>query len=242
MPKLIERFRAVAFDLDGTLVDTMPDLTAAVNLMLGMLGANELPEPKVRTLVGNGVEQLVARALAESVGKPPLAAQRSAALTLFHKLYGNIVFKNSQVYPGVEPALRSLAAADVGLCCITNKDSAFALPLLEQAGLAGFFKFTLCADRLEDRKPSPRMLRAACSRFGIAPAEMLYVGDSSIDVAAARAARCPVVTVTYGYGKEHTGADAKPDATVDKMTDILATNLPLATDPPHLKLCSTGAT
>ncbi len=243
MPKLIEKVRAVAFDLDGTLVDTMPDLTAAVNLMLGMLGAKELPEPQVRTLVGNGVESLVVRALTESLGKSPEhSAQRSSALALFHRLYSNIVFKNSTVYPGVEQTLGSLSEAGTPMCCITNKDSAFALPLLEQAGLARFLKLTLCADRLEDRKPGPVMLQAACSRLSIPPAEMLYVGDSSIDVAAARAAGCPVVRVSYGYGKDHGGEGAAPDATVDRMTDILTMTLKAATDHPYLKLYSTGAT
>jgi phosphoglycolate phosphatase len=241
MPKLIERFRAAAFDLDGTLVDTMPDLTAAVNLMLGMLGANEIPEPRVRALVGNGVDQLVVRALTESLGKPPAyPAQRSAALTLFRRLYRNTVYKNSEVYPGVEQTLRSLSEAGIPLCCITNKDSSFALPLLEQARLARYFKFTLCADRIEDRKPGPRLLLAACSRLGVAPAEMLYVGDSGIDVAAARAAGCPVVTVTYGYGKDHPAQEANPDGSVDKMTEILTMNLKVATDRPYLKLCPTG--
>src|ERR1700722_20923066 len=93
MPKLADRIRALAFDLDGTLIDTMGDLAAAVNLMLSMLGARELPEPRVRALVGNGVDQLVLRALNESVGNTPTqAAQRSAALALFRTLYGQGLF------------------------------------------------------------------------------------------------------------------------------------------------------
>ncbi|MCF7643657.1 HAD family hydrolase, partial [Acinetobacter johnsonii] len=86
------------------------------------------------------------------------------------------------VYPGVLQALQALRDAGVSLCCITNKDSAFTLPLLEQAGLSRLFDFTLCADRPEDRKPSPNLLLAACSRFGIGPSGLLYVGDSAVDV------------------------------------------------------------
>src|ERR1700754_69203 len=124
MPKPTERIRAVAFDLDGTLIDTMGDLAAAVNLMLGMLGGRELPEARVRALVGNGVEQLVIRALEESVGSSAThAAQRSAAHTLFRRLYGQGLFKLSSVYPGVVETLRSLVDAGISLCCITNKDS-----------------------------------------------------------------------------------------------------------------------
>src|SRR5882757_2397023 len=107
MQKLTERIRAVAFDLDGTLIDTMGDLAAAVNLMLSMLGARELPESRVRALVGNGVEQLVLRALNESVGNTAThSAQRSAALALFRRLYSQGLFKRSKVYPGVVQALR----------------------------------------------------------------------------------------------------------------------------------------
>lgn len=245
MPKLNERIRAVAFDLDGTLIDTMGDLAASVNLMLGMLGAKELPEARVRALVGNGVETLVQRALNESVGDSPThAAQRSAALTLFRRLYGHGLFKRSEVYPGVVDTLRSLSEAGLALCCITNKDSVFAEPLLRAAGLSEFLSFTLCADRAADRKPSPNMLLAACSRLGIAPAEMLYVGDSSMDIAAARAAGSPVIAVSYGYGKDHAGGagDVQPDGRVDDMTEIVALCVLQTSEKPQLKLYNTGGT
>jgi phosphoglycolate phosphatase len=244
MPKLNERIRAVAFDLDGTLIDTMGDLASSVNLMLGMLGAKELPESRVRALVGNGVETLVQRALTESVGSSSThAAQRSAALALFRRVYGQQLFKHSKVYPGVVETLRALKEAGLALCCITNKDSAFAEPLLKAAGLSEYLNFTLCADRAEDRKPSPNMLQAACSRLGIAPAEMLYVGDSSMDIAAARAAGSPVIAVSYGYGKDHAGGpgDVQPDGCVDDLTEIVALCVPQTSDKPHLKLYNTGA-
>ena len=238
MPKLTERIRAVAFDLDGTLIDTMSDLSAAVNLMLSMLGARELSEPRVRALVGNGVDQLVLRALTESVGDTPThSAQRSAALALFRRLYGQGLFKRSKVYPGVLQALRSFKDAGISLCCITNKDSVFSEPLLQQAGLGAFFAFTLCADRAEDRKPSPHMLLAACSRLGIAPAQMLYVGDTSMDIKAARATGYPVIAVSYGYGKEHAVDDVQADGLVDDPQQILALCLRPPADQPHLKLC-----
>jgi phosphoglycolate phosphatase len=244
-PGFNTRVRAVAFDLDGTLIDTMGDLAASVNLMLGMLGAKELPEARIRALVGNGVETLVQRALTESVGNSAThAAQRSAALALFRRIYSQGLFKHSRVYPGVVAALRSLSATGLSLCCITNKDSAFAEPLLRAAGLSGFFSFTLCADRAQDRKPSPNMLLAACSRIGITPAEMLYVGDSSMDIAAARAAGSPVIAVSYGYGKDHAGGpgDVQPDGRVDDMTEIVALCVPQTSDKPNLQLYNTGAT
>jgi phosphoglycolate phosphatase len=136
--------------------------------------------------------------------------------------------------------LRSLADAQISLCCITNKDSAFADPLLKEAGLSEFFACTLCADRAEDRKPSPNMLLAACSRLGIAPAEMLYVGDSSMDIKAARAAGSPVIAVSYGYGKEHAADDVRADGLIDDLTELVALCLRPPADQPHLKLY-TGA-
>jgi phosphoglycolate phosphatase len=244
MLTLNQRIRAVAFDLDGTLIDTMGDLAASVNLMLCALGAKELPEARVRALVGNGVETLVQRALNESVGNSATqAAQRSAALALFRRIYSQGLFKHSRVYPGVVDALRSLSEAGLSLCCITNKDSAFAEPLLREAGLSEFLGFTLCADRAEDRKPSPNMLLAACSRLGITPAEMLYVGDSSMDIAAARAAGSPVIAVNYGYGKDHAAGpgDVQPDGRVDDMTEIVALCMLQASEKAHSKLYNTGA-
>lgn len=242
MPKLTERIRAAAFDLDGTLIDTTADLAAALNLTLTMLGAPELPAARVKALIGDGIDQLVLRGLTESLGtRPTHAAQRSAALTLFRRLYAQSLFQRSRVFPGTGQGLRALADAGVLLCCITNKDSMFAEPLLEQAGLAGFFAFTLCADRPEDRKPSPNMLLAACARLGIAPAEMLYVGDSTVDIAAARAAGCAVIAVTHGREGECATLVGQPDAYIEKLTDLPATHLRSPTAQPHLRLCTTGA-
>ena len=136
--------------------------------------------------------------------------------------------------------MRSLADARLSLCCITNKDSMFAEPLLKAAGLAELFAFTLCADRAEDRKPSPNMLLAACSRLGIAPARMLYVGDSSVDIAAARAAGSPVIAVSYGYGKDHGSGAAQADRLVDDLAEVVAWCLRPPADQPQLKLY-TGA-
>lgn len=242
MPKPSERFRAAAFDLDGTLIDTMPDLAAAVNLMLSMLGAGELPEARISALIGDGVEQLVLRALTQSLGDVPThAAQRSAALALFRRLYAQALFKRSRIYPGVQEALRSLSEAGITLCCITNKDSMFAMPLLDEARLRAHFAFTLCADRVEDRKPSPSLLLGACSRLGIAPAEMLYVGDSRNDILAARAAGCRIVVVRYGYEPNHPLEDARPDGMVDTLTDLTTMYLrPLAARP-DLTPCPSGA-
>ena len=180
MPGADEGFRAVAFDLDGTLIDTAPDLCAAANAMLLELGGRELAEHRIRALVGDGVARFVERALEEGLGmSAPDAALRSAAELLFARLYGEHLFDRSRLYPGVPETLHQFASAGIALCCVTNKESRFALPLLEAAQLDTLLAFTLCADRSTDRKPSPNMLLAACTRFAVKPAELLYVGDSA---------------------------------------------------------------
>jgi phosphoglycolate phosphatase len=226
--------RAAAFDLDGTLVDTVWDLAAALNQTLLMLGAPELAQTQVKSLIGAGVERLVAGGLRASLGVSLTdAAQIAAALAVFRRNYARAGFRLGKAFPGVPEGLNALSAAGVALCCITNKDRAFSEPLLEQAGLAGFFDFILCAQRPEDRKPSPNMLLAACARFAVAPAEMLYVGDSTVDIAAARAAGCPIIAVTYGYDQELRGAAARPDAFIRQLPDLMNTGLQFAAGGPR---------
>ena len=213
--------RAVGFDLDGTLIDTLPDLAAAVNAMLTALCGRTLPTARVRQLVGDGTDQLVLRALTESFGKPPATeAERIAAQALFYRCYSERLFDLSRIYPDTVETLRILAAAGFLLCCVTNKSSRFALPLLQQAGLAGFFELTLCADAPELRKPSPALLLEACRRLEVPTREMLYVGDTHTDIVAAHAAGCAAVAVTFGYHKSGMLDTVAPEAIVPTLLDV----------------------
>jgi phosphoglycolate phosphatase len=216
-----EHFRAAAFDLDGTLIDTAPDLSVAVNAMLLGLNGRKLSEERIREHIGGGIERLVDRTLSEGLREVPDARVRSTGLAMFVRAYGEHLFQHSRLYPGVSETLHQLASAGVALCCVTNKQSRFALPLLEAARLNSLLAFTLCADRIADRKPSPNLLLAAGARLGIEPAELLYVGDSHADVAAARAAGCPVVAVDYGYGDKQSLAQARPDSMLGDLRELL---------------------
>jgi phosphoglycolate phosphatase len=213
--------RAAAFDLDGTLLDTAPDLAAAANAMLETLGHTALPERRVARLIGGGIDRLVDAVLAESTGHPaePVALARAAGL--FRRRYAQHLFERSRLYSGVVEGLRGLRALGIKLCCVTNKHSTFTLPLLDAAGLAGHFAFALCADRAEVRKPAPDLLLAACERFEIEPCELLYVGDSRADIAAARAARCSVALVNYGYDEGASLADERPDWLIGSLRDLV---------------------
>jgi len=212
---------AAAFDLDGTLVDTAPDLGAAANAMLSQMGGTPLEEHRLRGLIGGGITPLVTRALAMGLDLAPDTAQLASALALFMRNYGEHLFERSRVYPGVLETLGKLAAAGVPMCCVTNKLSQFALPVLEAAGLDRMLRFTVCADTPADRKPSPNLLFQACARLGVEPAGLLYVGDSDADVLAARAAGCRVVAVGYGYGERNSLVRASPERIVGDFREIL---------------------
>jgi phosphoglycolate phosphatase len=220
MPKLIDCIEAVAFDLDGTLVDTAPDLGSAANMMLVILGGRPLPEQQVPTLIGAGIDEFVKRVLVLS-GVTPDRVLESTAAMLFRNLYGQRLFERSRIYPGVVNTLRTLRAGGRTLCCVTNKESKFALALLEFAGLKDFFSAVLCADRPEDRKPSPNLLRAACAHAAVEPSKLLCVGDSRADIGAAHAAGCRIVAVDYGYHRDLPLAELRPDAIVSNVEEIM---------------------
>jgi phosphoglycolate phosphatase len=220
MSKLIDSVEAVAFDLDGTIIDTAPDLGTAANMMLVMLGGRPLPEEQVPSMIGGGIDSLVMKVL-ERAGVSPDSALEKMAGALFRKLYGQQLFQRSSIYPGVVMTLHSLRSAARPLYCVTNKERKFTLPLLELAGLTGFFAAVFCGDRPEDRKPNPNMLKAACIHACVEPSRMLLVGDSRADIVAAKSAGCRVVAVDYGYSHDQTLDDLRPDAIVSSMMELM---------------------
>lgn len=215
--------RAIAFDLDGTLIDTAPDLGACMNVVLDMIGRPPLPQEVVPRLIGAGISSFVEGALRyRSTNLPLTPALRAGAEAVFRKSYGQHLFDRSSVYPGVRHSLGALTTSGTPLCCVTNKESSFALRLLEAADLSHYFRHVLCADLAEDRKPSPNLLVAACRRLDIEPAELVYVGDSRSDIIAARAAGCAVVCVAYGYNSPHALEALRPDELVDNLAELSA--------------------
>lgn len=193
--------RAVMIDLDGTLLDTVPDLAVAVNMMLAELDRPLLDGDLVRTLVGKGIPNLVRRCLAGGLDGEPDPRLFERALPVFERCYTDVNGKYTTIYPGVMDGLDALRAADFPLACITNKSERFTLPLLADKGLAGYFGVVVAGDTLPKKKPDPLPLIHACGTFGIQPHEMLMIGDSLNDAQAARAAGCPVFCVSYGYNE-----------------------------------------
>ena len=205
---------AVAFDLDGTLVDSLADLAAAANAMRQQRGLSPLSAARVQSFVGDGAPVLVARTLADD---PAAQVEETAAQikgrAAFAAAYAQGLATHTRAYAGVAEALLTLSAQGWPLAVITNKPIGFTQPLLQQLGLASFFSVVLGGDSLPTKKPSPAPLAEVCRRWGIAPAALLMVGDSHNDILAARAHGSPVVAVSYGYGSDASqlGADAVLD-------------------------------
>jgi phosphoglycolate phosphatase len=190
--------RAVLIDLDGTLLETGPDIVAAANRMLAELGRPALAESRASEFIGKGVANLVTRCLQES--QLPADAQALAvALAIFERHYLAGVADRTRPYPGVIEGLERFARMGMPLGCVTNKAAMFTLPLLERTRLAGYFRVVVSGDTVEHKKPHPQPLLHAAAALGVAPADLLLIGDSANDVRAARAAGCPVFVVPYGY-------------------------------------------
>lgn len=210
--------RAVVFDLDGTLVDSAPDLHAAA---VEMMQALDLPPPSLaETLsdVGNGIPALVTRSLTR-VGAPD--AQHAEALRHFMTSYQGAPAVLTRPYPGVPEALAALREKDITLGVCTNKPEGMAWQVLEEIGLAGFFAGLVGGDSLPQRKPDAAPLRKVLERLGVAGQAALYVGDSEVDAATAVAAGLPFALFTRGYRKSPV-ADIAHDHAFDAFEKLPA--------------------
>ena len=219
---LSQPIRAVLFDLDGTLIDTLPDLHAAACAMLNDLGRPPLPLESIRAYVGRGIPNLIKRVLANSlhVAEDPNPPPPEAVAS-YRRHYARENGRNAKVYPGVLEGLASLRAQGVPLGVVTNKADTFIQPLLEQTGLSGYFEVLVGGDRLPKVKPDPMPLVWACGRLGVSPAETLFIGDSINDALAARAAGCPVFLLPYGYNEDRDVHELDCDAIVESVRDAV---------------------
>lgn len=191
--------RAVLFDLDGTLLDTIADLADAANLMLAELGRPPRGVAEVHSFVGKGIPNLVRRCLTE--GTSASEAEIDTAVAVFRRHYAVVNGVSTTIYPGVVETLQTLRGRDIRLAVVTNKAAAFTLPLLERMDIAHYFDTVVSGDTLPVKKPDPATVRLACARLGVAPGEALMIGDSANDALAAQGAGMPVLLVTYGYSE-----------------------------------------
>jgi phosphoglycolate phosphatase len=203
------------FDLDGTLVDSVPDLRAALNEMLSGMHRRELAPDEVRRMIGDGTRALAERALTATGTINDL----EAAHQRFLQFYEAAPTKLSRLYPGVEATLKSLRASGARFAICTNKPQRATLGVLKGFAIGAYFDAVLGGDAVPFRKPDPRHLVAAIERLGATSKDAVMIGDNENDYAAARAAHVPVVLMRYGYLRVPSETLA-PDAWLDRFPDI----------------------
>jgi len=216
----LKRPEMVLIDVDGTLVDSVPDLAFCVDEMMKMLDMPVRGEQRVRHWVGNGVERLVKRALINELDGEPDQQLYDKALPIFRELYSENTSRRSCLYEGVNEALDYLKTTGVKIGCVTNKASEFTLPILEDLGIKDYFETVLCGDMVEKKKPDPMPLLQVAAELGVEPGASLMLGDSMSDVKAARAAGFDIICMSYGYNHGEDIRDYEPDAVVDSMAEI----------------------
>jgi phosphoglycolate phosphatase len=210
----------VLIDVDGTLVDSVPDLAYCVDEMMKQLGMPVHGEAKVREWVGNGVERLTRRALIGQLDGEPDEALFKKAYPIFLDLYAKNTSQRSVLYPGVKEGLAYLQRAGYKLGCVTNKAAQFTIPLLKDLGIYDKFAIVVSGDTLPQKKPDPAPLLHVARHFGVSAEKSLMIGDSVSDVKAARAAHFQIICMSYGYNHGMDIRDAHPDAVIDSMVEL----------------------
>ncbi|MDN5842265.1 MAG: phosphoglycolate phosphatase [Alcaligenaceae bacterium] len=225
------QFDAILFDLDGTLLDTIPDLAHAANAMRLDVGLPPIPQNILATYVGQGVEQLVIRALGHE-GTPASVETVMRGLARYRDHYRKCNGDQSRPYPGVLAGLQAFRSAGARLAVVTNKDTEFTEPLLRRAGLFDYFDLIVCGDTREQKKPNPMPVLYACEQLGVAPDRALFIGDSINDALAANAAGVPVLAVPYGYNEGRSVQTLPVNAIVGSIIEAAewAANTPTQTE------------
>ena len=220
MTKFPLRISAILIDLDGTLLDTAPELAEAANRMLRDMGRPAVSQALLMSYIGNGIAWLVKRALTGDMHAEPDTALYNQALPIFEAHYTELLLQ-SKPFDGVVQGLDAMQAAGFRLGCITNKVARYTEPLLKGIGLAHYFEVVLSGDSLPEKKPHPMPVLHAAAFFGVPVGQVLLIGDSLSDALAARAAGCPVFCVPYGYNHGEPAERLDIDAVIPNLSGAL---------------------
>jgi len=217
---MIKKPEMILIDVDGTLVDSVPDLAYCVDEMMKQLDMPVHGEAKVREWVGNGVERLTRRALIGQLDGEPDDALFEKAYPIFMDLYAENTSKRSMLYPGVAEGLAYLEKSGIKLGCVTNKAAQFTVPLLKDLGIFDKFEIVISGDTLAKKKPDPMPLLHGAEFFNEKPENAMMLGDSVSDVKASRAAGFQIVCMSYGYNHGVDIRESNPDAVIDSMVEL----------------------
>ncbi len=212
-----QAIRAAIIDLDGTMLDTVPDFHVAINAMRAELDLAPITQERIALMIGKGSEKLIRDVLALDFDAAGVEQRFGQAMAAYQRHYLAINGQHATLYIEVVEGLQALKAQGLRLACVTNKPIAFATPLLAQKGLAGYFEVVYGGDSLARKKPDPLPLLTVCADFALAPSQVVAIGDSSNDAEAARAAGCFVLTVPYGYNHGRSIHETDSDGIVTSL-------------------------
>ena len=210
----------IMIDVDGTLVDSVPDLSWCLDETMKQIGLPPRGEAAARQWVGNGVIRIVQRGIANDLDADHDEALFEKAMPIFRELYAENTSKRSTLYPGVREGIDYLKTSGIKLGCITNKDAEFTHPILKDLGLWDDFEIVISGDTLEKKKPDPLPLLYGAEKLGAKPEKSLMLGDSMSDVKAARAAGFEIICMSYGYNHGIDIRESEPDAVIDSMAEL----------------------
>ncbi len=219
----LSHYKAVFFDLDGTLIDSAKDLHFAINKMLTKTNKNTVELTEIKHWIGNGTLKLVQRALlrVNNGQHAPSDTEIQRSFHLFSRYYRECVGEYSTLFPAVKELLVSLLKEKTKVACITNKPLEFTESLLQQNMISQFFSVICAGDNVTYKKPDPWPLRHAAKKFNIDLSQCLMIGDSQHDIAAAKSAPCDVIAVSYGYNHGQDIALSKPNRIIDSLAELM---------------------
>jgi phosphoglycolate phosphatase len=216
----LENIQAVAFDLDGTLVDSVPGLALATQNMLADLNLPTISNEQIKNFVGNGIDIMLERVF-KAIEVDPSAELFAKAKELFNQHYDKVIDAETKLFPNVKETLKVLHDNNYPLALVTNKPAQFLPALLTSLGIKEYFSLVLGGGDVIKLKPHPAPLYQVMAKFGLFCDQLLFVGDSKNDITAAQNANCPTVALSYGYNYGISIATSNPDFLLDDFKDIL---------------------